>query len=61
MFGELEDSSVVQPQALPHCIATLHRGIKRTHSCLIAMDKIPINVDQKVLILFIEPLEHATS
>jgi hypothetical protein len=55
---ELEDSAVVEAKALPDGIATLYRGVEGANAGFVAMDQLPVDVDQEVAVFFVEFLEH---
>src|SRR5713101_7689549 len=58
MFMELENPSVVEPQAFPDRITALHRRIKRTDAGLIAMHKAAVDIYNQVSVLLVKLLKH---
>ena len=58
MLMQLEDASVVKPQPFPDCVTALHRGIKRTDSCFVAMHELTVDIDDQVAVLWIKFLKH---
>jgi hypothetical protein len=58
MLVKFENPAIVQPQSLPHRIATLYGGIKWADPCLIAMHKLTVNINDQVTISLIELLKH---
>src|SRR4030095_785613 len=58
MLVKLENPAVVQPQSFPHCIPTLHGGIKRTDPSLIAVHELTVDINDQIAISLIEFLEH---
>src|SRR6266581_559823 len=59
MFVELENSAVIQTQAFPNCVATLHHRIKWADAGFVAMHKPPIDVDDQVAVFLVKLLKHA--
>jgi len=58
MLGEAEDPPLVEPQPLPHRVASLHCAVERADPGFVAMDEIPVHVDDQITIAFVERLEH---
>ena len=58
MFVEFEDAPIVEPQTFPNRVATLHSGIERTDTGLVAVHEPAVDVHHQVTVLFVELLEH---
>jgi len=58
MLVQLEDSPVVDAQALPDGVAALNRGVERADAGLVTVNQLTVDVDQQILVLRIELLEH---
>src|SRR5262245_61449577 len=59
MFGEFEDAALIKPKAFPNGVAALYGRVEGAHAGVVAMDQIPVYVDDQVLVLFVESLKHA--
>src|SRR5947207_11108812 len=55
---QFEDAAVVESQAFPNGVATLHDRIERADPRFVAMDQTAIDIDDQVAISLVELLEH---
>ena len=58
MFTQPEDPPLVDAQAFPHRIPSLHSAVERADSRLAAVMKRPIDIDEDLAVSFIEGLKH---
>src|SRR5439155_10177162 len=58
MFVELENSTVIQAQPFPDCVAALHCRIERADPCFVTMHQLPVDIDDQVAVSLIEFLQH---
>jgi hypothetical protein len=58
MLLELENPSLVQPQSFPDRIAALDSRIERADSGFVAMDQLPVDVDDQVAVFRVKLLKH---
>jgi len=58
VLDELENLAVVETKPLPHRVTTLYHAIKRAHARLAAMNELTVDVDNQVLVFFVEWLPH---
>src|SRR5438552_2638110 len=61
MFVQLEDASVIKPQAFPNCVAALHRRIERADPSLVTVHQSAVDIDDQVAVLLVKLLEHLKS
>ena len=59
MFVQFENATVIKSQTFPDSIPTLHGRIEWTDPGLIAMNELPVDVNDQVAISFVEFLQHA--
>ena len=55
---EFEDPPVVEAQTLPYRVAPLHCRVEGADAGLVTVDQLAVDVDEEVLVLGIELLEH---